>query len=185
MKNTVIHLATGFEEVEALSVVDVLRRAGINITIVSMTGEKAVRSSHDVVVEADELFEDVDYANVDMIILPGGKEGTENLFNHNGLKSQIQHFYESGKYLAAICAGPSVYGRMGLLKGEQAIAFPAFQEYLEGAELVDVPAVKSNNFITGKGVGVALHFGLKIVETLLNRETALELSKKMVMTDYE
>ena len=181
MKKVAIHLAKGFEEVEALSVVDVLRRADIPVTTVSVTGEKQVTGSHHITILADALFEEVDYEDVDMIVLPGGKEGVDNLYSHEGLKAQISAFNDQKKYLAAICAGPSIYGRMGLLKGEKAISFPAFQQYLEGAEVVNVPAIKSRHFITGKGVGVALDFALELVKNLKDEQTARELRQRMVM----
>ena len=120
MKKIAVHLATGFEEIEAISIIDVLRRANLETLVVSVTGKKEVTGSHQVTVIADVLFENVDYKTIEMIVLPGGMPGTAHLNEHDGLKKQILHFHKNGKPLAAICAAPMVFGNLGLLKNEKA-----------------------------------------------------------------
>ncbi len=181
MKNVCVHLATGFEEVEAISIIDVLRRAGIEVVTVSVTGEKIVYGAQDVPVIADKLFEEIDYKNVEMVILPGGMPGSAHLDEHEGIKKVITQFDREGKKLAAICAAPMVFGNLGILEGKEAICYPGFEAHLKGAKIVDAPAVKSNHIITGKGPGTALQFALKIVETLKGEETARQLQQGMLI----
>ncbi|TKG92979.1 DJ-1/PfpI family protein [Puteibacter caeruleilacunae] len=181
MKKVCVHLATGFEEVEAISIIDVLRRAEIDLTTVSITGDKVVVGAQNIPVVADVLFEDVNYEEFDMIVLPGGIPGATNLDEHEGLRSQIKTFDGAGKHLAAICAAPMVFGHLGLLKGKDAICYPGFESHLEGANVVDAPAVKSGNIITGKGPGTALHFALKIVEELKGADLAMQLKNGMLI----
>ena len=181
MKKIAVHLATGFEEVEAITVIDVLRRAGISVIIVSMTEDLIVKGSHAIAIRAELLFKEVDYQNIDMIVLPGGMPGTNNLDKHEGLKNKILEFNRQNKMLGAICAGPLVFGHLNLLKGKRAVCYPGFEKELFGAIIKDEPAVKDGNIITGKGVGTALCFALKIVEVIENKEKADTLSKAMVM----
>ena len=115
-----VHLATGFEELEALSPVDVLRRGGVDVKTVSVTGEKTVVGSHGIPVTADLLFSEADYENCEMIVLPGGLPGATNLGAHEGLCGKIREFFSAGKYTAAICAAPMVFGALGILEGKKA-----------------------------------------------------------------
>ena len=119
MKKVCVFLADGFEEIEGLTVVDILRRAGIDTETVSVMGRKQINGSHGIIVEADKLFEEADIADADMIVLPGGMPGTLNLKAHEGLKTQILSFDSQGKYIAAICAAPTVLSELGLLKGKK------------------------------------------------------------------
>jgi 4-methyl-5(b-hydroxyethyl)-thiazole monophosphate biosynthesis len=114
-----IHLADGFEEVEAVTPIDVLRRAGCEVITVSITGKKEVTSTRGLTIVADRLFEDTNYASADVILLPGGQPGSDNLNRHVGLKSQIEKFHSQGKDIAAICAAPLVLGAIGILKGKR------------------------------------------------------------------
>ena len=123
-----VHLATGFEELEALSPVDVLRRGGVDVKTVSVMDEHTVIGSHGIPVVADLMFEEANYDECDMIVLPGGMPGTKNLEAHEGLMSHVDAFHESQKYLAAICAAPSVFGKYGFLEGRNATAYPGFEE---------------------------------------------------------
>ncbi|MBR1693147.1 MAG: DJ-1/PfpI family protein [Lachnospiraceae bacterium] len=182
MSQVCIFLAEGFEEIEALTVVDILRRAGIGIQTVSITGEKQVVSSHKVPVMADALFEDIDFAGVDMIVLPGGMPGTKNLEAHEGLMAQVDAFYEQGKWLSAICAAPSIYGHKGMLKGKKACCFPEFESHLEGAEVVRDPVCVSGKIITSRGMGTAILFGLEICAQLAGRQKADEIATKIIYT---
>ena len=121
MNQVTVHLAEGFEEIEAVTIIDVLRRAGIEVIIVSITGKHLVKGSHNIEVKADLLFEEVDYSKGDMIILPGGMPGSKNLNEHEGLKAQIIKYQANEKYLAAICAAPIVFGNLGILNGKSAV----------------------------------------------------------------
>ncbi len=176
-----LHLAEGFEEIEAVSIIDVLRRAGFEVTTVSVTGEFKVTGSHGIPIIADKLFEDVGYGEVGMIVLPGGMPGTKNLNAHEGLKKQILHFHESGKNIGAICAAPLVFGQAGVLKGKKATCYPGFEDYLEGATVTGSSTEVDGNIITGKGAGVAIDFSLKIVEMLKGKAAATELAEKMIV----
>ncbi|MFZ5644432.1 MAG: DJ-1 family glyoxalase III [Bacillota bacterium] len=180
MAKVYVHLASGFEEMEAVTICDVLRRAEIEVLMVSMTKGRGVTGSHGITVIADALFEDVGYDEAGMIVLPGGIPGSTNLSDHDGLKKQISRFAEEGKYLAAICAAPLVYGKMGLLKGRQAACYPGFENYLEGAELTRERVVHHQNFITSRGPGTALEFSLKLVEILKGRDTAVKIAEGML-----
>jgi 4-methyl-5(b-hydroxyethyl)-thiazole monophosphate biosynthesis len=176
-----VHLAEGFEEIEAICIIDVLRRAGFDVITVSVTGDLMVTGSHDIPVIADGHFENIDYNSIDMIVLPGGMPGAKNLNSHEGLKNQILQFNESGKPLGAICAAPLVFGKLGILKGKNATCYPGNEEYLEGAEITGSPTEVAGNIITGKGAGVAIDFALKIVEQLKGEAEAKELAEKMVV----
>jgi len=181
MAKVCVHLATGFEELEAVAVLDVLRRAGIEVLMVSMTRELNVTSARGLMVTADVLFEDVDYDNIDMIVLPGGIPGSTNLAEHAGLKQKIGRFADQGKYLAGICAAPMVYGQMGLLRGKTAVCYPGFEKYLDGAEITSERVVQTGNFITAKGPGTALEFSLKLVEILKGIEAAEKVKENMLV----
>ena len=177
-----VHLAEGFEEIEAVSIIDVLRRAGIETRVVSVTGKKEVTGSHHIQVTADVLFEAVDYSTIDMIVLPGGLPGANNLKDHTGLGKQILDFYKNGKPLGAICAAPLVFGNLGILKNQKATCFPGFENQLIGAEVTGAEVETSGKIVTGKGAGVAIKFALKIVEQLKGKELAEELGRKMIVS---
>ena len=180
MAKTAIFLAEGFEEIEALTVVDLLRRAGIEITTASITGNKQVTGSHNITVEADALFEDINFAETDMIILPGGMPGTNNLDACESLKAQIKAFADAGKKLAAICAAPRVFGKMGILAGKKATCYPGNEEFLQGADPQTTEVVKDGNFITSRGMGTAIPFGLAIIEEFQGKEAADDMAKKII-----
>ena len=174
-----VHLADGFEEIEALTVVDILRRADLDLITVSISDKKEVTGSHNITVMADRLFQDVDYNEIGMIILPGGP-GIKNLEAHDDLKRRIIDFDLDEKYIAAICAAPSIIGKMGFLEGKKATCYPGFEKYLLGAELSEENVVVDKNIITSRGVGTAIDFSLKLVEILKGEEFAKELSSKIV-----
>ncbi|MCM1263222.1 MAG: DJ-1/PfpI family protein [Butyrivibrio sp.] len=180
MSKVCVFFATGFEEIEALSVVDILRRAEIDVDMVSITGEKKVTGSHRITVEMDKLFEEVDFAAVDMIVLPGGMPGTVNLEAYEPLMKQVDSFYAEGKYVAAICAAPSILGHKGMLKGKAACSNPSFESHLEGADVKNVPAVVSGKIITSRGMGTAVYFGLAILEQLKGEEAVSLMKEKLV-----
>lgn len=182
MKNIAVHLAEGFEEIEAISIIDVLRRAEMNVTVVSVTGALEVKGSHDITVLADTLFDEVDYTKIDMLVLPGGMPGAANLKAHSGLREQILNFHDSGKPLGAICAAPMVLGNLGLLRNKNATCYPGFEDELHGAMITGNDVELADTIVTGKGAGVAGKFGLKIVEMLKGKQAADELAKKMVFS---
>ncbi|WP_321995272.1 DJ-1 family glyoxalase III [Draconibacterium orientale] len=181
MKKIAVHLAEGFEEIEAISIIDVLRRAGFEVTVVSMNESVEVNGAHKITVKADALFEDLDYDNIDMIVLPGGMPGAANLKAHSGLREEILNFYDMNKPLAAICAAPMVFGNLGLLKEKKATCYPGFEEELHGAIITGEAVEQTENIITGKGAGVAIKFALKIVELFNGKEVADELAVKMIV----
>ncbi len=180
MANTAIFLANGFEEIEALTVVDILRRAQIGITTVSITGSKSVEGSHGIKVEADEIFDNYEFGNTDMIILPGGMPGTKNLDACAPLKAKIEEYNNNDKMLAAICAAPTVYGKMGLLNGKRACCYPGCEGDLLGASVTTDPVTKDGNIITSRGMGTAIEFALAILENFKGKEAAQQMAKAIV-----
>ena len=134
MKSICIFLANGFEEIEALLPLDVMRRGGLSVKTVSVTGTRIAMGAHQIPVEADLLFEELNAEDVEMIVLPGGMPGAANLDMYSGLDKLIRYFAAEHKPMAAICAAPLVYGRRGLLNGKKATCYPGFEQYLEGAE---------------------------------------------------
>ena len=171
-----VHLADGFEEIEALTTVDLLRRAGIETEIVSITGRLPVTGSHGIKVVADILFEDAVYNACDLIVLPGGMPGALNLDAHEGLREKILSFHNQGKGLAAICAAPLVFGHIGVLNGKKATCYPGFEKELEGAECVEDAVVSDQGVITSRGVGTAIPFALAIIERLKGKDIADEIA---------
>lgn len=180
-KKIAVHLANGFEEIEAVTIIDVLRRADIDVSVVSVTGKLEVTGAHHLKVLADSLFEQVNYDEFYMIVLPGGMPGAANLDAHAGLKEIIMKFNAGNKQLAAICAAPLVYGNLGILKGKQAVCYPGFENYLKGAEVLAIPVVESGNVLTGNGPGSAIKFALKIVEKAVSAEKANLVAKQMLV----
>ena len=181
MKTVYVFLADGFEEVEALTPVDVLRRAGMKVITVSVMEELVVQGAHGVPVVADAMFADIDPEAADMLLLPGGMPGATNLDAHDGLSELILNFAAPEKPLAAICAAPLVYGKRGLLKGRKATCYPGFEGYLEGAEYTAALVEQDGNFITAKGPGAAMAFAFAIVEKFCGVEKVLELKQGMMI----
>ena len=180
MAKTAIFLADGFEEIEALTVVDLLRRAGIEITTASIMGRKNVTGSHRITVEADALIEDIEFDSIDMLILPGGMPGTTNLSACKALTDKVKEFDANGKMLCAICAAPTVFGKLGLLKGKKACCYPGCEVDLLGADVQTTNVTKDANFITSRGMGTAIDFGLAIIEHFQGKDAADEMGRKIV-----
>jgi protein deglycase len=180
-KTVAVHLAEGYEETEAVSIIDILRRAGIDTRVVSVTGKPEVTGSHGIRITADQLFEDMAYESIGMIVLPGGMPGATHLKDHAGLGREILHFHRQGKRLGAICAAPLVFGHLGILIGHSATCYPGFESQLRGANVTGADVEVSGNIITGKGAGVALEFALKIVEILRGKRLADELAEKLFL----
>lgn len=176
-----VHLATGFEEIEALTVVDLLRRVEIEAVTVSITGERVVEGAHGIPVVADILFEEVSYENCQMMVLPGGMPGALHLADHEGLKAQILAFYQMEKPMAAICAAPMVFGKHHVLGGRQATIYPGMESHLEDGIAVDMPVVRDGNLITSQGPSTAMLFALEIVTFLRGEETAVDLKRDLLL----
>lgn len=181
MKKVFVHFADGFEEIEALAPVDILRRAGCDVTIVSMNGKEVVTSSRGVKIVADKLFEEMNYSLADMLVLPGGMPGSIHLDEHQGLGEKLIEAHKNGKWLAAICAAPLVLGHLGLLKGKNATCYPGNEQELIGATHTGASVVTDGNIITSKGAGVSVNFGLALVEVLEGAEKAQEVKMKMMV----
>lgn len=175
-----IFLAEGFEEVEALLLVDIIRRAGLEIKIVSVTGERLVKSSHDVTVLADTLIEEENLEGSQMLILPGGMPGSTNLSKSASLCEAIKSHYDKGGLLSAICAGPMVFGKLGLLKGKSVTCYPGFEVHLEGACYTGKLIEEDGNIITGKGPAAAFPLGLAIVERVGGKDLADKVKEGML-----
>ncbi len=180
MGNVCVFFGTGFEEIEALTVVDILRRQEIETEMVSVMEERVVMGSHQIPVPTDKLIEEIDFSEVDVIVLPGGLAGTQNLEKSEMLMEQVDTFAAQGKTLCAICAAPSILGKRGILKGKKAIAYPGFEDKLLGAEVTYEPAVRDGNIITGRGMGCSIQFALKIVEYLVDEKAAKDMAEKIV-----
>ena len=182
MKQIAIFFAEGYEEIEALAVVDICRRCGLAVDMVSITEEERVKGSHGISVEMDKTWSQADFGDYDMLVLPGGGEGTRRLEACEKLMEQIDSFYKAGKYIAAICAAPSIFGHRGILKGRKACSYPDFESHLEGAEVTAGPVEIDGNVITSRGMGTAIPFGLAVASVFCGREKADELAKAIVYT---
>ncbi|MBE5860879.1 MAG: DJ-1/PfpI family protein [Butyrivibrio sp.] len=180
MANIALFLAEGFEEIEALTVVDLCRRAGLNIDMVSVTDDFTVKGSHGIVVSADKTMEDVDFDNTDMLVLPGGMPGTINLEKTEDLMRQVRAFNAAGRYISAICAAPGIFGRAGILQGKKACVFPGLEGELKGADVQMSETTVDGHILTSRGMGTAIPFGLAIVERFCGKEAATELGNKIV-----
>ena len=164
-----VFLADGFEEIEALTVVDILRRGNIPVKTISITNNNTVCGAHSIKVIADALLDDVK-DDVDMLVLPGGMPGTTNLDASENLRTLLLETIVNGKYVAAICAAPLILGKLGVLKDRAATCYPSFEKYLEGANLLTDRVCFSKNIITSRGPGTASDFALFIVEKLKGKE---------------
>ena len=181
MKKLGIFMAEGCEMIEGLAVVDVVRRTGeMEIITISITDSKEVTSSHKVTFLTDALASEVNFDELDGIILPGGMPGTLNLGADETVNRVIKKFAEEGKLVAAICAAPSVLGEAGLLKGKKATSYPGFEDKLIGAELSTDAVVVDGNIITSRGMGTAIPFALEIVRYLVDEKTADDLGRGII-----
>ena len=174
-----IFLAPGFEEIEALTVIDVLRRADIPVKSVSITDDLTVVGAHAISVLADCMLKEVDFEAAHYLILPGGMPGATNLSNCKPLTAHLQAHHEAQKPLAAICAAPLVLGRLGLLHGIEAICYPGFEHELQGARLSNHNVAQSQRIVTAKGPAYALDFALKLVADIKGDSVAEAIKKAM------
>ena len=175
-----IFIADGCEEVEALTVVDIVRRAKLEIDMISINGTKQVTSSRNVTFMTDTTKEEADFSAYDGIILPGGMPGTKNLEHCEELMKQVDAFMKDGKLVCAICAAPSILGHRGHLQGRKATVYPGMEGELTGAEWTADKAVTDGNIITARGMGCAIAFGLAIIEKLKGEQAADEMAQKVV-----
>ncbi|MDR1737243.1 MAG: DJ-1/PfpI family protein [Candidatus Symbiothrix sp.] len=181
MMQTFVFLADGFEEIEAVGIIDVLRRSGMEVTVVSISKYSKVVGAHGITVMADIIFEMADFSQGQMLVLPGGNPGTQNLDAHKGLKMLIQQYANQGKYIAAICAAPMVLGSMNLLRGKRATVYPGCEEYLKGATIVPDPVVVDGNIITGRGPGSVFEFATTLVTEMWGEYRTKELAEGMLL----
>ncbi|MCD7900036.1 MAG: DJ-1/PfpI family protein [Bacteroides sp.] len=179
MGTVYVFFADGFEEIEAFTTIDVLRRASLNVEMVSITNEQVVTGAHDVPFLTDSFFKDHNFKDAEALVLPGGMPGAATLAKHEGLNALIQEFIKTGKTMAAICAAPMVLGKAGLLKGKTVTCYPGFEQYLEGANCTGQLVEVDGNLITGKGPGAAMDFALTVVDALVGKEKVAELEEAM------
>ena len=172
-------LANGFEEIEALAPVDIFRRGGLEVKTVSVTGSELVESSHGVTVKADLLFEDGDFTNADLLMLPGGMPGSANLNAHEGVRNALKAQYDAGKRVAAICAAPMVLGSIGILEGKRATCSPGFQTYLTGATYTGNLFEEDGLVTTGEGPAASLPYAYHILGYFIPKEQVMDLERKM------
>ena len=175
-----IFLAEGFEELEVINIMDVLRRADIDVKSVSTTGTEVVEGTHGIKMISDLLFENADYENCEMIVLPGGLPGVDNLKAHKGLSKLIDGFAQKGKKIGAICAAPMILGGHIPLANKTATIYPGMGDKLGNMIFIDAEIIQDSNVITAKGPAFAIEFALKIVENMKNAHVADEVARDML-----
>lgn len=180
MEKIYLFLAEGFEEIEAFTVVDLLRRAEIDITTVSITGQTEVKGSHGIPVLADELFQEEQYTDCKGMILPGGMPGTEHLKNHEGLRRVLTAHMKAEKLTGAICAAPTILADLDLISGRCVTCYPGMERKLYDAAPVSSEVVIEGNLITSKGVGTAIPFALALIESIVGTEQSQKIQKEIV-----
>ncbi len=180
MSKIAVFFADGCEEIEGLTVVDMLRRAKIEVVSVSITGSREVHGSHDITFFADTTYEETDMDAFDGAVLPGGAVGTANLGAHTGVVSTIRKFAQQGKLVAAICAAPSVLGANGILQGKRATCHPGWEDKLAGAMIAGGNAVVDENIITSRGMGTSIDFSLEIIAKLTDADVVADVRKGIV-----
>jgi 4-methyl-5(b-hydroxyethyl)-thiazole monophosphate biosynthesis len=179
MARVVVPLADGFEEIEAMSIIDILRRAGIE-TVIAGLHEGPITSARGVKVLPDTTIDTIKAEDFDMIVLPGGQPGTDNLNADERVKKLIQDFYNKGKLTGAICAAPYVLANAGVLEGKKATSYPTYKEKLGNVDYLEDIVVEDSNVLTSRGPGTAACFALKIVEKLAGKEKADQLKQAML-----
>lgn len=182
MKKVCVMLAEGFEEIEALTVVDVLRRGEIVVDMVSITENEMVTGAHGITVKADKTFSKME-ENVDCIVLPGGLPGTVNLKEKVELMEKVKKQYEEGRYIGAICAAPAlILGELGLLQGKKATCYPQMEAHMKGAIYDNTRSViEDGTIITSCSMGGAIAFSLQILESLSGKEKARQIRESLVI----
>lgn len=175
--------AEGFEEVEALAVVDLLRRAKVEVDMISIYDKTSVMGAHNIEINAEKIIDEVDFSDYDGIFLPGGMPGTNNLEANKKLCHEIISFNEQKKLLAAICAAPKIFGGLGILKGKKAICYPGYEKDLEGAEVIrGAKVVKDGHIYTSRGMGTAIDLGLELIKNIVGENEAEKLAEGIQYT---
>lgn len=175
-------LANGFEEIEGLAPVDILRRGGVEIKTVSVTGSEFVETSHGVTVKADMRIEDADLGDADLLMLPGGMPGSTNLNGHEGVRKALLEQNARGGRIAAICAAPMVLGSLGLLRGKRATCYPGFEKFMEGAYYTAELYTVDGNITTGRGPAATLPYAYAILASFIGEEATAEVRDGMIYT---
>ena len=171
-------LADGFEEVEAFAPLDILRRANVEVVTLGVTGEY-VKGAHNIIVKADATLNDVELEKLDAVILPGGLGGTNNMNGSAEVKTIVQYAADNNKLVCAICAAPSILGKMGLLAGKNATCYPGFEDTFKGGNYIKQSVVKCENFITSDGMGSAYKFAFEITRALCGAEVAEKIKEQI------
>lgn len=179
MAKVVVPLADGFEEIEAMSIIDILRRAGIEVTIAGLH-DGYITSARGVKVIPDTTIDKIKADEFDMIVLPGGQPGSDNLNADSRVRELIVDFYKKGKFTGAICAAPYVLANAGVLQGKKATSYPSYKEKIIGATYTEEDVVEDGNIITSRGPATAACFAFKIVEKLKGKDTAENIMKAML-----
>ncbi|MDR2889113.1 MAG: DJ-1/PfpI family protein [Lachnospiraceae bacterium] len=182
MKKVGVFFAEGFEEIEGLTVVDILRRAGIETEMISITADRKVTGGHGITIMTDATIDQIEGSALAMIVLPGGGQGTANLEACESLMTAVDEFHARQRPIAAICAAPSILGHRGILQGRVACSYPDFEGHLHGATVSREPAVCDGHVITGRGMGCAIQFSLAIVEYLKSREAADQIATSIIFS---
>ncbi|MBR1933357.1 MAG: DJ-1/PfpI family protein [Prevotella sp.] len=180
MAKVYVFLANGFEDIEALIPVDVMRRGGVEVVTVScVEGSLMVETAHRVRIEADKLFSECDFSDADVLMLPGGMPGASNLNNHEGVRQALLRQNAAGRRVAAICAAPLVLGGLGLLRGKRATCYPGFEQTLEGATYTGELCTVDGNVTTGEGPAAAFPFAYSLLTQLKDEATAQQVAVGM------
>lgn len=174
-----VFCADGFEEVEGLTAVDLLRRAEFEVKTVSIMGRKKVTGSHQITIETDMLFEDL-REDADLLVLPGGLPGTDYLREHDGLAELLKKQYQKGRWIAAICAAPSVFAGLGFLKNRRATSYPGCVDSSQCGSYVEEPVVVDDHVVTSRGVGTAIPFALRLIEELKGKEKGDQIASSIL-----
>lgn len=175
-----LFLINGFEETEAVATADILRRGGVEVTLVSLGDDIFVTSSRRITVRADAMFAEIKDTAFDMLVIPGG---TTDYTDHDGLVELVKKYDAEGRHVAAICAAPAVLGKAGIFRGRRAACFPGMEDYLAGAIVCSDLVVTDGNITTARGPAAAPFFGLRLAELLCGREKAAEISKAFIMPE--
>ena len=174
-----VFIADGTEEVECLTIVDLLRRAGVEARLVSVMETENIGSSHKVTIEADGKFDTEDFSDTDMLFIPGGMPGTKHMLEHDGLKALVKKFADEGKMLGAVCAAPSVLGQAGVLEGKKATCFPGWEDKLNCGEYTGALVERDGLVITGRGLGACIDEGIEIIRMLKGDEAASDIKSRI------
>lgn len=176
-------MANGFEDIEALAPVDILRRGGVDVITVSVTGTDFVESAHGVCIKTDTRIEKIDLKDADLVMIPGGMPGASNLNEHEGVRKALLEQFNSGKRVAAICAAPMILGSIGILKDKKATCYPGFEKYMEGAEYTAELVTVDGNITTGKGPAAAMMYGFCLLAQLTSDNKAEEVKAGMLIPE--